>query len=205
MDEEKKKAPRMSRKKRIRLDEGQTSVSANSQNHTENVQSSGHSKSTSKEKTSKGRKAQHQSAFSRIPTTVDQAVQPSQSDNSRASNATETETNLPSSSSATDGGSPSSRPGAASPDPNCAICLGKLENKSFTDSCYHMFCFVCLLEWSKVKAECPLCKQKFSSIVHNVKSYDNFEQYHLPRREEQTQPGLQHMWDLLPGVRFRYR
>ena len=40
---------------------------------------------------------------------------------------------------------------AGSPEPNCAICLGALENKSFTDSCFHMFCFVCLQEWSKVR------------------------------------------------------
>jgi E3 ubiquitin-protein ligase Topors len=32
----------------------------------------------------------------------------------------------------------------------CAICLGKLENMSYTDSCFHKFCFVCLVEWSKV-------------------------------------------------------
>ena len=43
----------------------------------------------------------------------------------------------------------SDRP-AGSPEPNCSICLGALENKSFTDSCFHMFCFVCLQEWSKV-------------------------------------------------------
>jgi hypothetical protein len=40
------------------------------------------------------------------------------------------------------------RPG--SPDPNCAICLGELDNMSYTDSCYHKFCFLCLKEWSKV-------------------------------------------------------
>lgn len=43
----------------------------------------------------------------------------------------------------------SDRP-SVSPEPNCSICLGALENKSFTDSCFHMFCFVCLQEWSKV-------------------------------------------------------
>ncbi|ESP05257.1 hypothetical protein LOTGIDRAFT_208267, partial [Lottia gigantea] len=68
---------------------------------------------------------------------------------------------------------------SGSPDPNCSICLGKLENKSFTDSCFHMFCFVCLLEWSKVKNECPLCKQSFKSIIHNVRSYEDYDQYHL--------------------------
>ncbi|XP_055374192.1 E3 ubiquitin-protein ligase Topors-like [Condylostylus longicornis] len=64
-----------------------------------------------------------------------------------------------------------------SPPPNCAICLGKCKNKCFTDSCLHQFCFKCLLEWSKVKAECPLCKQCFKSIIHNVKSDDQFEEY----------------------------
>jgi len=37
-----------------------------------------------------------------------------------------------------------------SPDSTCSICLGGLENKSFTDSCFHAFCFECLVEWSKV-------------------------------------------------------
>ena len=39
-----------------------------------------------------------------------------------------------------------------SPDPSCAICLGQIENMSYTDSCFHKFCFTCLLEWSKVRS-----------------------------------------------------
>lgn len=66
---------------------------------------------------------------------------------------------------------------SSSPEDSCAICLGKPENKSFTDSCCHTFCFSCLLEWSKVKAECPLCKQRFKSIVHNVRSFEDYDQY----------------------------
>ena len=98
-------------------------------------------------------------------------------------------------------GSPA-RSGGASPEPNCAICLGKLENKSFTDSCFHQFCYVCLLEWSKVKAECPLCKQTFKSIIHNVRSYDDYDQYYLPRPEDRDP-----LEGLFPsdGRRFRYR
>lgn len=68
---------------------------------------------------------------------------------------------------------------ATSPPPNCAICLGRCKNKCFTDSCMHQFCFKCLCEWSKVKPECPLCKQTFKSIIHNVKSFDQFEEYHV--------------------------
>lgn len=71
--------------------------------------------------------------------------------------------------------------GAASPPPNCSICLGKLINTSFTDSCLHQFCFNCLLQWSKIKTECPLCKQTFKSIIHNVRSEEDYDQYHVPR------------------------
>merc|ERR1712001_468099 len=67
---------------------------------------------------------------------------------------------------------PQRRP--SSPDPKCAICLGNLENMSYTNACFHKYCFVCLLEWSKVKAECPLCKSKFKSIIHNIKSDDDY-------------------------------
>lgn len=73
-----------------------------------------------------------------------------------------------------------SSPARNSPEPDCAICLGRLQNKSFTDRCFHMFCFVCLQEWSKVKAECPLCKQKFTSIIHNVRSNEDYDQYPIP-------------------------
>ena len=44
-----------------------------------------------------------------------------------------------------------------SPEPNCAICLGKSRNKSFTDSCLHQFCFTCLLEWSRVSSRSRQC------------------------------------------------
>lgn len=90
-----------------------------------------------------------------------------------------------------------SRP--ASPEPNCSICLGDLQNKSFTDSCFHMFCFVCLKEWSKVKAECPLCKQKFQNIIYNVKSYDKYDRYNIAEEE-----ATRNQWDR-DGTRFRYR
>ncbi|CAB4062117.1 TOPORS [Lepeophtheirus salmonis] len=80
-----------------------------------------------------------------------------------------------------------SEPHPGSPEPNCAICLEKLQNRSVTDSCLHKFCFTCLLEWSKVKAECPLCKSKFSSIIHNIRSDDDYEKYTLPPPPEVQQ------------------
>ncbi len=67
-----------------------------------------------------------------------------------------------------------------SPDPHCPICLGDVTNVSYTDSCFHKFCFTCLLEWSRVRPVCPLCKAKFKAIIHTIKSDDNYESYELP-------------------------
>ncbi|TDG43780.1 hypothetical protein AWZ03_009790 [Drosophila navojoa] len=67
--------------------------------------------------------------------------------------------------------------GRSSPPPNCAICLSRCRRKCFTDSCMHQFCFKCLCEWSKIKAECPLCKQPFKTIIHNVRTLDDYDRY----------------------------
>ncbi|KAK9876185.1 hypothetical protein WA026_011303 [Henosepilachna vigintioctopunctata] len=71
---------------------------------------------------------------------------------------------------------------STSPPPNCAICLGSCSNKCFSDTCMHQFCFKCLLQWSKIKAECPLCKQPFKSIIHNVKSNEEYEEHIVEQR-----------------------
>ncbi|XP_033336680.2 uncharacterized protein LOC117226462 [Megalopta genalis] len=96
--------------------------------------------------------------------------------------------------------------GAVSPPPNCSICLGKLVNTSFTDSCLHQFCFTCLLQWSKIKTECPLCKQTFKSIIHNVRSEEDYDQYHVPRELATLDINLDlgHSVDVI-GHRFHYR
>ncbi|XP_053621028.1 E3 ubiquitin-protein ligase Topors-like [Plodia interpunctella] len=103
--------------------------------------------------------------------------------------------------------SPQNESGRGSPPPNCAICLGTCKNKSFTDSCLHQFCFTCLLTWSKVKAECPLCKQNFKSIIHNVRSNHQYEEYLVEQRE--TEESIDR-FDIDSTIaqanrRFRYR
>ena len=62
----------------------------------------------------------------------------------------------------------------------CTICLGPFENMSSTGICIHKFCFTCLLEWTKIRHACPLCKIKFESIIHTIKSNENFDTYILP-------------------------
>ncbi|XP_017835566.1 E3 ubiquitin-protein ligase Topors [Drosophila busckii] len=64
-----------------------------------------------------------------------------------------------------------------SPPPNCAICLSRCKRKCTTDSCAHQFCFKCLCEWSKIKPECPLCKQPFKTIIHNMRTHGDYDSY----------------------------
>ncbi|KAF5206367.1 Phd and ring finger domain-containing protein [Thalictrum thalictroides] len=53
----------------------------------------------------------------------------------------------------------------------CGICFSE-DGKSMRgliDSCNHYFCFVCIMEWSKVESRCPLCKQRFKTISRKPK------------------------------------
>ena len=43
----------------------------------------------------------------------------------------------------------------------------------------------------QIKPECPLCKQTFKSIIHNVTSMDNYEEYKV---EEQQRQVIQSSW-----------
>ncbi|XP_035039034.1 topoisomerase I binding, arginine/serine-rich a [Hippoglossus stenolepis] len=85
-----------------------------------------------------------------------------------------------------------------SPDSKCPICLDMFNNISYLDLCLHKFCFRCIHEWSKNKAECPLCKQPFNSIYHTIKSEQDFKKYDL-------QPVNNGSFGSFGGVRFRYR
>ncbi|XP_061213727.1 E3 ubiquitin-protein ligase Topors [Neopsephotus bourkii] len=75
--------------------------------------------------------------------------------------------------------STSKLPTDASPDSKCPICLDRFDNVAYLDRCLHRFCFRCVQEWSKNKAECPLCKQPFFSIFHTIRAEDDFKEYIL--------------------------
>ncbi|KAM9329566.1 E3 ubiquitin-protein ligase Topors [Gastrophryne carolinensis] len=89
-------------------------------------------------------------------------------------------------------------PTDVSPDSKCPICLDRFENISHLDRCLHRFCFKCIKEWAKNKAECPLCKQPFHSILHSVRAEDDFKEYVL-------RPTLNGSFASPDGQRFRYR
>lgn len=58
---------------------------------------------------------------------------------------------------------------------DCSICLQAINNASFVDICLHKFCYECLFQWSQEKNDCPLCKEKFQNIIHNVKSDTEYD------------------------------
>jgi hypothetical protein len=65
------------------------------------------------------------------------------------------------------------------PNEICPICLLQIakEDRSFAGTCYHTFCFECLLEWSKIKSSCPLCKQLFAKIYYKIRSADDYKEH----------------------------
>ncbi|XP_075451903.1 E3 ubiquitin-protein ligase Topors-like [Ascaphus truei] len=72
-----------------------------------------------------------------------------------------------------------SMPTAPSPDSKCSICMERFNNVSHLDPCRHRFCFNCIQEWAKTKAECPLCKQPFRFNFHSIQADDDNKQYIL--------------------------
>ena len=84
----------------------------------------------------------------------------------------------------------------------CPICLHKFsfKSKSYASTCFHSFCFECLLEWTKVRYNCPLCKQAFERIIYDVKSTMEYKEYILKPKESEsmTQP-LEIIAYLAPG------
>ncbi|XP_040397933.1 uncharacterized protein LOC121062243 [Cygnus olor] len=65
---------------------------------------------------------------------------------------------------------------AAALDTRCPICLDAWGSAAYTLPCFHQFCFPCIQRWADSKPECPLCKQRVTSIVHSVQADDKFEE-----------------------------
>lgn len=51
---------------------------------------------------------------------------------------------------------------------DCAICLDVVKEGGTIDSCIHIFCFKCILDWSKVTNKCPICNSNFKKITEQI-------------------------------------
>ncbi|XP_074555341.1 uncharacterized protein LOC141811258 isoform X2 [Halichoeres trimaculatus] len=118
----------------------------------------------------------------------DSQQQEEEEERSRGSNRRKNNNNNTSSAATSSSSSPPSSSASAraviaaeetSPDSKCPICLDRFNNLAYLDRCLHRFCFPCIQEWSHNKAECPLCKQPFASILHSVRAEDDFKEYTL--------------------------
>lgn len=86
----------------------------------------------------------------------------------------------------------------------CPICLLDCMDRdpSFTNTCFHLFCYVCIENWTKNKATCPLCRTKFTKIIYNIKSSTNYEEKIASpiRREEDEYISDRLMLEHLSGL-----
>lgn len=78
---------------------------------------------------------------------------------------------------------------------NCSICLEPVSGEAYLDQCFHRFCYHCILQWSEMvlatslarsgnpkrvaALECPLCKTKYFSIIHDFVSGTKFQRDYL--------------------------
>lgn len=70
----------------------------------------------------------------------------------------------------------------------CPICLQKFsfKSKSYASKCFHSYCFECLLEWTKIRYSCPLCKQAFDRIIYDVRSNLEYKEYFLKPKSDES-------------------
>ncbi len=66
-------------------------------------------------------------------------------------------------------------------NPNCPVCLNRVQERSYTNTCLHEFCFPCIQEWSRNHNRCPVCRERYTNILHNIKSSTEYDE--LPVEE----------------------
>ncbi|KAE8593031.1 hypothetical protein XENTR_v10018951 [Xenopus tropicalis] len=49
-------------------------------------------------------------------------------------------------------------------EPECTICMERIENIAHPDNCIHTFCYQCILKWAETSAVCPLCREPFLTV-----------------------------------------
>ncbi|XP_058076186.1 uncharacterized protein LOC131224802 [Magnolia sinica] len=82
----------------------------------------------------------------------------------------------------------------------CGICLSEEREgivRGTLNSCFHYFCFTCIMEWSKVESRCPVCKRRFKTISKPARSDIGIglrnAVIRVPRRDQVYRPSEEEM------------
>ena len=76
----------------------------------------------------------------------------------------------------------------------CSICLEEVACRGLLTACSHLFCFECILEWSKVENCCPLCKSKFR-VIKKVCACEVICRKRRIRSRSTLLPEIRHLFD----------
>nr|XP_013223854.1 serine/arginine repetitive matrix protein 2-like [Columba livia] len=63
---------------------------------------------------------------------------------------------------------PQATPLDASDNLMCPICQDSIHDQASVSWCGHLFCYACILEWSRRRAVCPICRWPFYYIYRKV-------------------------------------
>jgi hypothetical protein len=66
-------------------------------------------------------------------------------------------------------------------NPNCPVCLNRVQERSYTNTCLHELCFPCIQEWSRNHNRCPVCRESYINILRNIRSSTEYDE--LPVQE----------------------
>ncbi|XP_039127585.1 uncharacterized protein LOC120263689 [Dioscorea cayenensis subsp. rotundata] len=75
----------------------------------------------------------------------------------------------------------------------CPICLNPLVQEAYLDRCFHVFCYPCIVYWTRLVTEkqslssikCPLCKAENFSIIHSYTG-DSFQQNYVNKDSKKS-------------------
>ena len=71
-------------------------------------------------------------------------------------------------------------------NPDCPICLSRVEDRAYTNTCLHEYCYPCIREWSQSNNRCPVCRKVYRTIVHNIRSNQDYDQEAIEGQQDQN-------------------
>jgi hypothetical protein len=71
---------------------------------------------------------------------------------------------------------------------SCGICFETPDTRGVIDCCNHVFCAICIEEWSKTANTCPFCKERFKTItkVDPQRPSKKHMKIHVPHKDQRV-------------------